>query len=116
MVYTMSNGSFGELIRRKQPERKKIIIPPSRPPTRSPLNIKAKEYKRTQLPASSSFRKRADELRRKVVARDPSLARPPKGPPERSPLKIDVKPKTPVRSSFSINVKSRSHFEWVQAA
>lgn len=109
--YTMSE--FGNLIRQPQPEKKKIIIPPSRPPTREPLNIKAKEWKPTQLPSPNvDFQSRKEELKRKVLARDPSLARPPKGPPERSPLKIDVKPKPPQRSPLSINVKPRSHFEW----
>ena len=115
MVYAMGDGDFGKLIRGREPPKRKIIIPPSRPPARSPLNIKAKEWKPTQLPANPDFRKRADELKRRVVARDPSLARPPKTP-ERTPLKIDVKPKPPERSPLSINVKPRSHFEWVQAA
>lgn len=110
---TMSNGDFGGLIRRPKRPEKKIIIPPKR----APLKIKTQEYKPTRLPSpSSSFERRKEELRRKVVARDPSLRRPPKGPPERTPLKITAKPKPPERTPLKIDVRPKSHFEWVRAA
>ena len=110
--------AFGELIRRS-----------SGPPERSPLKIitKAKPKQApgssepTSLPTpSSDFRRRADELRRRVVARDPSLAQPP-GAPKRTPLvsikpkpQISVKPKEPPRSPLNINIRPKPQYEWTR--
>jgi len=142
-------SDFGELIRRKPPEPKKIIIPPlkrkklklkvepgpkptpeytgpdlgikskpkEQPPlTREPLNLKItprepsanppEPPKRSTVniniksgnkptgpiptqgpPMPSNWRKRADELRKKVAARDPSLVTKTRmEPPKRTPL------------------------------
>ena len=65
--------------------------------------------------APPEMRRRMDELKKRVIERNPELARPP-GATERSPLKLSVQPKPPQRSPLNIKVKSKSHFEWVRAA
>lgn len=105
----MGDGGFGELIRRKLPGRKIII-----PPKRSPLKMDVKS-KPARLPTPSpDFRQRADEMKRRVISRDPSLARPPSGPPKRTPLKIGIKERTPERTPLQISTKPRSQFEWLR--
>lgn len=84
------------------PLRGNLFIKPKQPPDRSPLKIVTKApRKQPPTPPTSDFQRRKDELRSKVVARDPSLAEPPKhpiGPIERTPLKIKVEPKPATQS------------------
>ena len=116
----MDHSGFGGLIRRKQPERKKIVLPPTRsplninaspkssePPVRSPTNIKVepKVKKPQESPEVAAFKKRADELRRRVTARDPGLA-----------TTTRLEPRLPLKTEPDIKITPRSHFEWVQAA
>jgi len=119
----MDHGEFGGLIRRKQPERKKIILPPERtplkikatpkapePPQRSPLKIsvKPKKEKPQESPEVAAFKKRAEDLRQRVAARNPEMVTTTRLEPKRSQLKTKLPP--------NIKVTPRSYFEWVQAA
>jgi hypothetical protein len=100
--------------------------PASDTPERSPLNIKAtpkrakpEPPKPARMEVGSDMRKRMDELKRRVVEKNPDLAHPPGTVPERKPLNIKAKPKGPLppgRTPLNINIKPKSAFEWVQAA
>jgi hypothetical protein len=134
-----------ELIIRRRPsseppkrEPLKIKVKPKapegpKPLERTPLNIKVKprapegpkppEAPRpapapARLGVSPDMRRRMDELKKRVLEKNPDLAHPPGTVPERKPLNIKAKPRNepPGRSPLNINIRPKSAFEWVQAA